>query len=213
MRKHIVTVVIVCIIGIPMLGVTWAGYQMWRDWYFKVPVLTPEQKREVFAKQGDEASERCMQAEAVEAGVSENDMLLVYLASQHESEQTGVGACTIFKNYTLLRAPSQGPGSAVRDASFVLDWKTWVSSKTSEKVGMAARVRERMLKGNLGFVGTDKIPPDVLKKMEDVKHCVRRINRVWATNTAGTDLDKMKAESNPSMSVTTPSGAMFFCLK
>lgn len=163
-------------------------------------------------QRGDEASERCKLAEAVEAGTSENDMLLIFRAIEHEQKAHGKSACDIFNNYILLRAPSQGGGSAIRDASFVLDWKTYFG-KPKEKAGMATKVRERMLKGDVSFVATEKIPADTLAKMNAVKNCVVRIDRVWPTNTAGTDKKALDSEMSPTLRVTTPSGTTFYCPK
>lgn len=204
-KKTLTLLTVLVAVGLPI-----AWYEGW------LKSLAPVAPAPI--QQLSEAGRDCAVAELYEGAAEPYDMLFLVGAIKRAKSEP----CVIFKNYTLLRAPSQGAGSSFRYVQFVFG-KIWLAEQKS-RLGWARHVVELAYKSDQSLYADPRImeilakveasmEPDVRELAKRVRECAYRAHRVWPANTAGTDYEAMKRESHPTLRFRTPSGAEFFCPK
>jgi len=131
----------------------------------------------------------CLRAEMYEAGKDKVDMILIAHAVSKLSTKYG-GVCNVFTQYRLLRAPSQGAYKHGllhwgRDVGLVL-----AKASTRKHLKYRKAVVDAILKHH--DAGED-LMQDLPEPARRLLKCEMRVNRVWPTNSAGTDVQALKA--------------------
>ncbi len=211
MGKQVILRIITVVVIMVMLPVSWALYNVWKDWYTKPIELTPEEKVAKATQTVSDAARKCMVAEVAEGAADPDDMVLIAKATVLQKE-LGRDPCAIFLKYTLMRAPSEESAWAyIRDPDVVVG-KQKARTAWATRIANAYAIVDRALKGDFSFQESGE-KPEVREQRKRILGC-REIKyiRVWPWNTARTNVKAMEKETDPSPRFASPSGTRFFCL-
>lgn len=194
-----------------MLPISYAIYTAWSDWYHKQAPLTPQQKVEQAARQVSDTTRKCIEAEVAEGAADEDDQMIIAYGMIKLMDR-GRDLCQVFLKYTQMRAPSQEDSWAwVRDPGFVLDGKGQARDVWAKRVASARRATDKALKGDFSFVAKNENTAIVEKRKAMLQCSEIKYDRVWATNTARTNLEAMSRETDQTLRFVSPAGTKFFC--